>query len=79
LLLILHYLLLLRSGLSISRGLVLVILFPDAVKSEILCGPPMLSNFIFFMELIVMITERKIVRVDLIVIKIKDLLLRMWK
>ena len=74
-------LLLLSRGLTIRGGLVLVILFSNAVKSEILWSCSLLSRFIFFLELIdlVLVAEREVVQVGLIVIKIKDLLLRMRK
>ena len=74
-------LLLLSRGLTIRGGLVLDILFSNAVKSEILWSCSLLSRFIFFLELIdlVLVAEREVVQVGLIVIKIKDLLLRMRK
>jgi len=64
-----------------GRGLLLVILFSNAVKTEILWSDSLLCSFIFFKELIVLvlIAEREVVQVGLIVIKIKDLLLRMRK
>lgn len=56
-------LLLLSRGLTIRGGLVLVILFSNTVKSEILWSCSLLSRFIFFLELIdlVLVAERKVV------------------